>query len=170
LLPLVPLPVLPVLGVVGAGAGVGLVVLPGIPPLVLPPMLPLVEPPVVAPVPAPLRRSRRHVSRCSPMRSRHLLLTSTLVSAEPPPLTPALPLAPVVLLSLALEPDEAPVEPDAEPLPEDWAMAAEDRARRAAAVAAVSVFNIMMRVSWKLLGWTASGMQQALCPECPLLP
>jgi hypothetical protein len=110
-----------------------------------------------------------------------LLLTSTLVSAEPPPLTPALPLAPVVLLSLepvALPPADAPPltpEPDEVPLapvvpeaePEDWAIATEDRARSAAAVAAVSVFNIMMRISSKFC-WVGlrPPCTQVLCPEC----
>jgi hypothetical protein len=79
------------------------------------------------------------------------------------PLAPALTpvpgrsLAPVVLLpplelleSLApalapLEPDD-PAEPELEP-PEDCAKVAVERARSAAAVAAVRVFSIMMRVS-----------------------
>lgn len=157
-------PVVPVLGVVGAGAGVGLglvVVLPDMPPLVEPP---LVAPPVVAPAPAPARLSRRHLSRSRPVRPTHWLGTSVVAPVAPV----ALPLAPVLLLSLepvALPPAEAPpltpapdvvplapVEPDAEPEPEDWAMATEDRARRAAAVAAVRVFSIMVKISWKLLG------------------
>jgi hypothetical protein len=140
--PVLPLPVPPVLGVVGLGAGVGLVVLP-------PDMLPLADPPVVAPAPASLRFSRRQVSRCVPVRPTHLLGTSVDAPVEALPLAPVLPLAePGVAGSLALG-VLVPValEPDAEPLPEDWAMAAEDRARRAAAVAAVSAFNIMVMVS-----------------------
>jgi hypothetical protein len=50
---------------------------------------------------------------------------------DAPPLTPEL--------------DAAPVLPGVEP--EDWAKAAEDRARSAAAVAAVIAFNIMWIVS-----------------------
>jgi len=143
-----------VLGVVGAGAGVGLLVLPlDMPPdvllPVLPPMLPLVLPPVLAPAPAPLRASRRQVSRCAPIRSLHLSLASTLVPSEPD----ALPLAPVLLEPVALPPAAAPptLEPDVVPLapvlpevdPDVWAMVTEDRASSAAAVAAVSTFNIM---------------------------
>jgi hypothetical protein len=144
-------------------------------PLAPPPTLPLVlpapvlgtvelvpgvvvaEPPVVAPAPAPApaRKSRRHCSRFSPTRSRHLLLTSMLASVEPEalpvtpvPLEPPVPLAPAVPPAeappLTPDPDEAPVLPDAEP--EDWAKAAEDRARSAAAVIA---FNIMWFISLK---------------------
>ncbi|HEY8249782.1 MAG TPA: hypothetical protein VIG70_04185 [Burkholderiales bacterium] len=132
-----------VLGVVGAGAGVGLLVLPlDMPPgvllPVLPPMLPLVLPPLLAPAPAPLRASRRQVSRCAPIRSLHLSLASTLVPSEPDALPPAAapPLTP--------EPDVvplAPVLPEVDP--DVWAMVTEDRASSAAAVAAVSTFNIM---------------------------
>jgi len=121
-----------VLGVVGAGAGVGLLVLPpDMPPDVLLPVLPLVLPPVLAPAPAPL--SRRQVSRCAPIRSLHLALVSTLVPAEPPAAAPP-----------TLEPDVvplAPVLPEVDP--DVWAMVTEDRASSAAAVAAVSTFNIM---------------------------
>jgi hypothetical protein len=145
-------------------------------PLAPPPTLPLVlpapvlgtvelvpgavvaEPPVVAPAPAPApapaRRSRKHCSRFSPTRSRHLLLTSMLASVEPETLPLALLPAPVPVEGdtvppadappLTPDPDEAPVLPDAEP--EDWAKAAEDRARSAAAVIA---FNIMWVISLK---------------------
>jgi hypothetical protein len=185
---LLPLPpVVPVLGVVGAGAGIGLGL--GLV-VVLPDMPPLVEPPVVAPAPAPARWSRRHVSRSRPVRATHLAGTSVVapvaLSLEPVLLPLALgvllPLALGVLLSLepvalppadapplTLEPDVvplAPVEPDAEP--EDWAIATEDRARRAAAVAAVSVFNIMMRDLLEIAGVELPPpCTQALCPECP---
>jgi len=125
-----------VLGVVGAGAGVGLLVLPpDMPPdVLLPvllPVLPPMLPPVLAPAPAPL--SRRQVSRCAPIRSLHLALVSTLVPAEPPAAAPP-----------TLEPDVvplAPVLPEVDP--DVWAMVTEDRASSAAAVAAVSTFNIM---------------------------
>jgi len=121
-----------VLGVVGAGAGVGLLVLPpDMPPDVLLPVLPPMLPPVLAPAPAPL--SRRQVSRCAPIRSLHLALVSTLVPAEPPAAAPP-----------TLEPDVvplAPVLPEVDP--DVWAMVTEDRASSAAAVAAVSTFNIM---------------------------
>jgi hypothetical protein len=84
-----------------------------------------------------------------------LLLTSMLASVEPEalpvtpvPLEPPVPLAPAVPPAdappLTPDPDEAPVLPDAEP--EDWAKAAEDRARSAAAVIA---FNIMWVISLK---------------------
>jgi len=139
-----------VLGVVGAGAGVGLLVLPpDMPPDVLLPVLPPMLPPVLAPAPAPLRASRRQVSRCAPIRSLHLSLASTLVPSEPD----ALPLAPVLLEPVALPPAAAPptLEPDVVPLapvlpevdPDVWAMVTEDRASSAAAVAAASTFNIM---------------------------
>jgi hypothetical protein len=153
--------VLGLVGLVGDGAGVGAVGL-----VVLPDMLPPAEPPVVAPAPAPARLSCRQLSRCWPVRPTHLLGTSVdaPVLAEPlapvfaEPLAP-LPAAPLVLLPLpseppalppadapplTLEPDVplAPVLPDVEP--EVCAIAAEPRARSAAAVAAVSVFNIMM--------------------------
>jgi len=127
-----------VLGVVGAGAGVGLLVLPpDMPPDVLLPVLPPMLPPVLAPAPAPLRASRRQVSRCAPIRSLHLSLASALVPSEPDALPPAA--APPTL-----EPDVvplAPVLPEVDP--DVWAMVTEDRASSAAAVAAVSTFNIM---------------------------
>jgi hypothetical protein len=139
-------PLLP--GVIGAGLVVlGLVVL-GV--VVLGVVaLPPAAPPVVPPAPAPARASRRHFSRCSPRRSLHL--ASMLASAEPV----ALPLAlvpvegdtvpPAAAPPLTLEPDEAPVLPEVEP--EDWAKAADDRAKSAAAVAAVIAFNIMWVIS-----------------------
>jgi hypothetical protein len=163
LLPL--LPVLPlVLGLVGAGAGLD--VLPevlGLDELGLD-MLPLELP--LAPAPAPVRASARHLSRSVPESRLHFAFASVL------PLAPAaapveLPLAPVELEPLVegavvlpeaapptLEPDE-PVEPDAPVLPEldpdDCENAAEDRASSAAAVAAVRVFNIMTRISSRLI-------------------
>jgi hypothetical protein len=117
-------------GVVGDGAGVGLgLVL--LLPLELLPMPPLVEPLPLAPAPAPLRLSCRHFSRSAPVRLTHLAGVSLDAPADVPPLTPApdVPLAPVL--------------PDGEP--EDWAMTAEDRAKSAAAVAAVSVFSIILK-------------------------
>ena len=129
-----PLPMPPDPGVVG------LVVVPvELEPLVLP----------EAPLPAsePLRASRMHLSRSAPVRLTHLLA------------------------SLPDAPDAAPAEPDALPEdelpaggvaaggvaegevvlllplpePEDCENATPDRARSAAAVAAVRVFNIMER-------------------------
>jgi hypothetical protein len=164
----------PVLGVVGAGAGIGVVVLPEVVPLpvvlpeVLPPMLPLepdVLPPTVPPAPAPARLSRRQVSRSLPVRPTHFAGTSldAPVVAEPEaptlgldcPLdwpTLGVSLAPVVLLPPLVEPDVpapalAPVLPEAEPEELDWAIATEERARSAAAVAAVRVFNTMIGIS-----------------------
>jgi hypothetical protein len=139
------------LGLVGAGAGVGLVVveLPEVLGLdMLPLVLPLVEPlPVVAPL-APLRASIRHLSRSAPTRVLHFASASALAPALAPVLLEpdalGVELEPVVALGDDAEP-EAPVLPDDEP--EDCAIASEDSARRAAAVAAVRVFNIMMRVS-----------------------
>ena len=95
----------------------------GLEPLELPELLPL------APAPAPLRASCRHFSRSAPVRLTHLLGVSLDAPADVPPLTPAPDVPP------------APVLPDGEP--EDWAMTAEDRAKSAAAVAAVSVFSII---------------------------
>jgi hypothetical protein len=159
------LPELP--GVIGAGAGVaGIVLLPDDPPVLLPDVLPL----PVAPAPAPVRWSSRHFSRSAPVMATHLplgsldapVLAEPLVSDEPEvvPLAPVLlPLEPAAaplpevpapeLPAPTLEPDVplAPVDPVLEP--EDWAIATEDRARSAAAVAAVSVFNIMVRISSK---------------------
>jgi len=143
-------------------------------PVVLPVLLPL------APEPAEERLSRRQSSRCVPVRPTHLLGTSLVapVAAEPavpagepdwPPVWPTegRSLAPVVLdPPLVLEPDApapAPVEPlaplapepdDAPELPEleppDWLNATDDNARSAAAVAAVSVFNIIGSISSKI--------------------
>jgi hypothetical protein len=146
-------PLLP--GVIGAGLVVlGLVVL-GLVVLGLVVLGVVALPPTVPPAPAPARRSRRHFSRSSPRRSLHLPVTSMLASAEPV----ALPLAlvpvegevegdtvpPADAPPLTLEPDEAPVLPEVEP--EDWAKAADDRAKSAAAVAAVIAFNIMWVIS-----------------------
>jgi hypothetical protein len=165
LLPIPPLVLLPVLPLVlppvlpGRGAGVG-----------VPGMVVVLEPPVVAlpeaPAPALARASRRHVSRSVPSRPTHLLSAPT----EAPPLALPLASAPVLPLVLGLAglvveplvpmpvlppaptlplvdappltplPDEAPVP---ELAPELCARVAVERARSAAAVAAVSVFNIM---------------------------
>jgi hypothetical protein len=146
-LPLEPAPVLGALGLV-----------------VLLPLDMLPEPD--APAPAPARLSRRHLSRSVPVRPTHLLGTSVdaPVAALPLPTVPVpallgLPLAPelvptagrslgpvVLVPPLALE--LAPLEPD-DPLPEPelCAKVAVDRARSAAAVAAVRIFNVMVRVS-----------------------
>lgn len=125
---------------------VGLVVVP----VELEPLVP------EAPLPAldPLRASRMHLSRSAPVRPTHLL-------ASLPDAPDAAPAGAVVLLpedelpvdGVADGVDElpdapAPVLPDAAPLlpllePEDCANATPDRARSAAAVAAVRVFNIM---------------------------
>ena len=150
------LPELPGVIGAGAGAGVGLVLAP---PEVLPDELPPVElPPVVAPAPAPLRWSRWHFSSSAPVSATHLSLAPVLAEPDAPvpdepealPLAPVLPLLPLPdVPAPTLEPDVplAPVDPV--PEPEDWPMATEDRARSAAAVAAVSVFNIMVRISSK---------------------
>jgi hypothetical protein len=126
-----------------------------------------------APAPAPERLSRRHLSRSAPVRPTHLLGTSVdapVAALSRPtvpvpallglPLAPALmpvlgrSLGPVVLVPpfvlaeplllapAALEPDD-PAEPELEP-PDDCAKVAVERARSAAAVAAVRVFNIMV--------------------------
>jgi hypothetical protein len=133
--------------------------LPLVPGLVLGLVLVLPE---VPPAPALERLSRRHLSRSAPVRPTHLLGTSVdapVAALSRPtvpvpallglPLSPALlptagrSLAPVVLVSLLapLEPDEAP---ELDPPPEDCAKAALDRARSAAAVAAVRVFSIIV--------------------------
>lgn len=114
---------------------VGLVVVP----VELEPLVP------EAPLPAldPLRASRMHLSRSAPVRPTHLL--ASLPAA--PDAAPAEPDEPDVELSLLPEdgvdelPDAAPLLPLLEP--EDCANATPDRARSAAAVAAVRVFNIM---------------------------
>jgi hypothetical protein len=140
-------PLLP--GVIGAGLVVlGLVVL-GLVVLGLVVLGVVALPPTVPPAPAPARASRRHFSRCSPRRSLHL--ASMLASAEPVALPPALvpvegdTVPPAAAPPLTPEPDEAPVLPDVEP--EDCAKAADDKARSAAAVAAVIAFNIMWVIS-----------------------
>jgi len=148
----------PVDGAVGA---VGLVVLDELP-----------MPELDEPEPALLRSSRRQVSRWAPVRPVHLL-------ASLPDAPDAAPVPDVllgVLVSLELE-DEAPEDgsvlllPEDEPAegadgevvllpdepmpvlpllePEDWANAAPDSARSAAAVAAVRVFNIMREISFE---------------------
>jgi hypothetical protein len=131
-------------GVVGDGAGVGLVP-PELPPDMPPEVLPPVELLPLAPAPAPARLSRKHLSRSAPVRLTHLAGTSVdaPVLAEPD----VLPDAPAP----TLEPDVplAPVLPDGEP--DDCANAAEDRARSAAAVAAVRVFSIIEKPPWGLM-------------------
>ena len=148
----------PVDGAVGAA---GLVVLDELP-----------MPELDEPEPALLRSSRRQVSRWAPVRPVHLL-------ASLPDAPDAAPVPDVllgVLVSLELE-DEAPEDgsvlllPEDEPAegadgevmllpdepmpvlpllePEDWANAAPDSARSAAAVAAVRVFNIMREISFE---------------------
>jgi hypothetical protein len=146
---------LPLPGVIGAGAGLvvlGLVVL-GLVVLGLGVVvLGLVVLPLpVAPAPAPARRSRKHFSRSSPIRARHLFSASIFAVPEAPALPLALvPLEPEAVPPadappLTLEPDGAAVLPEVEP--EDCAKLADDKARRAAAVAAVSAFNIMWMIS-----------------------
>jgi hypothetical protein len=120
-------------GVVGAGAGVGLVLLPELPPDMPPEVLPPVELLPLAPAPAPARLSCRHLSRSVPVKLMHLAGTSVDAPVDALPDVPAPTLEPDVPL--------APVLPDVEP--EDCANAAEDRARSAAAVAAVRVFSII---------------------------
>ena len=136
------------LGEVGAGAGVGVVVvLPGVLvlgldmlPLVLPLLLPLVLPA------APLRASDRHLSRSAPMgRFWHLASAALLLELES-----------VVALGVVAEPDALPpvvaAGDDGEGVElDDCAMASEDRPRRAAAVAAVRVLSIMEKVSSRKL-------------------
>ena len=175
-----PIPVLGVDGVVvllpelesldGAVGAVGLVVLDELP------MPELDEPEPAVPVDE-LRSSRRQVSRWAPVRPMHLL-TSLPDAPDAAPVVPDVLPGVEVLVSLELEddaPDDGSVEllPEDEPAegaegavvllpdepmpvlpllePEDWANAAPDRARSAAAVAAVSVFNIMREISFE--GW-----------------
>lgn len=127
-------------------------------PLELEPILPADEP-----EPALLRSSRRQVSRCAPVSPTHLLASlpdapvdalpdvpEVLVSAEPElegevvllPDEPA-PVAPDDELPMLPEDAPVPLLPAPEPEPEDCAIAALESASRAAAVAAVRVFNIM---------------------------
>jgi hypothetical protein len=161
-LPLVlpPMPLLPLappLELPGRGAGcagvVGVVV-------ELPPIEP-VEP--EAPEPALERFSRTHFSCSAPIRPMHLAGVAPEAPALEPPLVlvsalplvlglvlePLLPpmvelpeLPPAAAPPPTLEPDEAPVEPEVDE-PELCARVAVESARSAAAVAAVSVFNIM---------------------------
>jgi hypothetical protein len=155
---LAPEPLLPLPGVIGAGAGLvvlGLVVL-GLVVLGLGVVvLGLVTLPLpVAPAPARARRSRSHSARFSPTRSLHVL-RSILASAPPVALPPAAApvegkvggdtVPPAAAPPLTPAPDEVPVLPEVEP--EDCAKLADDKARRAAAVAAVSAFNIMWMIS-----------------------
>jgi hypothetical protein len=148
---------------------VGLVVLPlelEPEPLVLLPEAPLPALPLDE---VPLRASSMHLSRSAPVRPTHLLasLPDAPDAAEPDEPDVELSLLPgeelpeadgvVVLLPdepladgvLVLLPDEpVPALPEAllpEPEPEDWENATPDSARSAAAVAAVSVFNIIER-------------------------
>jgi hypothetical protein len=143
---LVPEPLVDPL-VPGGVMGAGVVVLPEVLPPTLPPTVPLPEvvpldvpptvPPVVAPAPAPLRTSSRHFSRSVPVKWRHLFSAS--IFTVPEALVPA-----PLLVPLGVE----TVPPaDAPPPTEDWAKAAADRAKNAAAVAAVIAFNIICVVS-----------------------
>jgi hypothetical protein len=127
--------------------------------------------PEVPPAPALERLSRRHLSRSAPVRPTHLLGTSVdapVAALSRPtvpvpallglPLAPALApvlgrsLGPVVLvppfvLAEPLLPALAPLDDPAEEPeldPEDCAKVAVERARSAAAVAAVRVFKIMV--------------------------
>jgi len=152
----------------GAVGAVGLVVLDELP------MPELDEPEPAVPVDE-LRSSRRQVSRWAPVRPTHLL-ASLPDAPDAAPVLPDVLLGVEVLVSLELEdeaPDEGSVEllPEDEPAegadgevvllpdepipvlpllePEDWANAAPDSARSAAAVAAVRVFNIMREISFE---------------------
>jgi len=158
-----PLPELAAPGVVGV--------------LEAPPLLvELPMPELDAPVPAlpldALRASAWHLSRSAPVSPRHLPLTSLPDAPEAAPVVPDVLPEVEVLVSLELE-DEAPddgvvVLPEDEPAagavvvlpgepmpvlpllePDDCENAAPDRARSAAAVAAVSVFNIMREISFE---------------------
>lgn len=141
------------LGEVGAGAGVGVVVLPEAPvlgvdmlPLALPLVLPLVPP--VEPA-APVRASARHLSRSAPIgMAWHLASAALLVELEP--------VVALGVLGVVAEPEALPpvvaAGDDGEVVElDDCAMASEDRPRSAAAVAAVRVFSIMGRVSSRKL-------------------
>jgi hypothetical protein len=147
---LAPEPLLPLPGVIGAGAGLvvlGLVVLG----LVVLGLGVVVLGLVVL---GRARRSRSHSARFSPTRSLHVL-RSILASAPPVALPPAAApvegkvggdtVPPAAAPPLTPAPDEVPVLPEVEP--EDCAKLADDKARRAAAVAAVSAFNIMWMIS-----------------------
>jgi uncharacterized membrane protein len=168
---------LPVLPVLGAGVvvllplpepmpvelgDVGLVVLP----LVLEPE-PLVLPEAPLPALEPLRASRSHFSLSAPVMARHLLASPPDAPDAAPAEPEVEPLVPedepvegvaegVELLPAAPAPvlpdDDAPLLPLLEP--EDCENATPDSARSAAAVAAVSVFNIIERSpskgGWKL--------------------
>ena len=138
------------------GAGVGVVVLPEVLELgvdALPLVLPLVLPA------APLFASARHLSRSAPIgMASHLASAALLLEVEPLVLG-------VVAEPLALPPVVAAGEDGEVVELDDWAMASEDRPRRAAAVAAVRVFSIMGRVSSRKLAtvWTAAADMQTAC-------
>lgn len=112
-------------------------------------LLPERPPLPVAPEPAPLRSSRRHFSRSVPVRLTHLAGTSVEAPVAELPLAPELPVVP--LAPVLLEPDV-------------WASVAPDRARSAAAVAAVSAFRIMMCVSSRVWLGTAADMHAKAMP------
>jgi len=148
----------------------GLVVLPEVDE----PELPMPEEPLPA---LPLRASRWHLSSAAPLRPVHLVTSLPDEEPDAAPVLPEV--LPEVLLSdddgvdddapedgrVVLLPEDEPVEGVAEgavvllpalpapvlPLlePEDCENAAPDRARSAAAVAAVSVFNIMREISFE---------------------
>ncbi len=137
--PTLPLPLVPGNGA-GTGAGVGTVV--------------VAEPPVVAlpeaPAPAPARASRWQFSRSAPSRPAHLVRsTPPDAPAEPDTLVSLLPdIVPPAAGAVVLE--EAPAEPDAPalvPEPVDCANVAPERARSAAAVAAVSTLSVICEIS-----------------------
>jgi len=147
---------------------VGLVVLPEVDE----PELPMPEEPLPA---LPLRASRWHLSSAAPLRPVHLVTSLPDEEPDAAPVPDVL-LGVEVLVSLELE-DEAPEDgsvlllPEDEPAegadgevvllpdepipvlsllePEEWANAAPDSARSAAAVAAVRVFNIMREISFE---------------------
>ena len=131
-----------VLGEVGAGAGVGAVVLPEVLELGVD-VLPLVLPA------APLFASARHLSRSAPIgMAWHLASAALLVELEP--------VVALGVLGVVAEPEALPpvvaAGDDGEVVElDDCAMASEDRPRSAAAVAAVMVFSIMERVSSRKL-------------------
>jgi hypothetical protein len=163
--PMPLLPLAPLLELPGRGAGcagvVGLVV-----ELPTEPLGVLEEP-----APALARSSRRHFSCAAPTMPMHLAgigpeapaLDEPLPMLEPPEVVlPELPPAAAPLPTL--EPDEAPVEPEGPELePELCARVAVESARSAAAVAAVSVFNIMSDLL-EIDGWTAAALHAKCVP------
>jgi hypothetical protein len=110
------------------------------------------EPLVALPVPPALGREPEDGAGAG------IGLGDVVVASEDDPV----PLGVAVEEPLAAEPleplDEAPVEPD----PAPPAKAADDRASKAAAVAAVSVFKVMFSISW-VSGGTARGFTQTSC-------